>query len=62
MDDTKAPVKRSRGRPALPPDRKLSVMLAPVKCTPAQATAYRALGGAAWVRKMIDACAIKPKD
>ena len=62
MNDTTAPAKRPRGRPALPPDLKLSVMLAPIKCTPAQAAAYRALGGAAWVRKMIDACAIKPKD
>ena len=47
--------RRARGRPPLPADRRLSVSLAPVKVTQAQAARWAQLGGPTWLRRQLDA-------
>jgi len=47
--------KRARGRPPINVGAPLSAQLAPVKCTPEQRETWRRLGGARWLRRMLDA-------
>ena len=48
-----APAKKTRGRPALPPEQRQTER-AEVRMTKAQREKLDKLGGAAWIRERID--------
>lgn len=48
-----APAKKTRGRPALPPDQRQTERVE-IRCTKAQREKLEKLGGAAWIRERID--------